>query len=202
MSPVWVATVTAGTAVNIVPYAAVVAVRGRFRMAGSRAGEDRIVRRARVAGGARVPYALCMRPGSDGEPCVVEGGAGPLCGGVACFAGSWETGGDVVGIRCCVVYGAVTAVAVRGSALEHAIHMAAGTACSGVLTRESETCCAVVERGSRPLRRVVARLAGLRESRGDMVRIRGGLEFLQMTGNTGRRQARKLIVHMAGGAAD
>lgn len=56
----------------------------------------------------------------------------------------------------------------------------------GVRTRQNEAGAVVVESRIQPRSRVVTLVAGLREIRRDVVRIRRSLEILQMTGHAGR----------------
>src|SRR5262249_33448524 len=106
-----------------------------------------------------------------------------IAGAMALLAGLRETRGDVVRTR-----GALEVFQVAA----HARRVGDGVVVVGVTvgalprrhcmdSREREIGTGVVERGVCPVHRIVALLASLREIRGDVVRIRGALEILQVT---------------------
>jgi len=142
----------------------------------------------------------CVHP-SEREPgaVVVEGRIGPVAGAMALLAGLRETGGDVVRIR-----GALEVFQVAA----HARHVGDGVVVVGVTvgalprrhgmhSREREIRKVVVKRCVCPVARIVALLASLREIRADVVRIRGALEILQVTGYACRAAQCVVIVDVA-----
>jgi hypothetical protein len=61
------------------------------------------------------------------------------------------------------------------------VTVGAGTRRNGVRSRERKSGGAVIEGRTRPAARAVALRTGLREIRRHVVRVRGGLEVLQVT---------------------
>ena len=67
----------------------------------------------------------------------------------------------------------------------------------GVGVREGEAHCGVVECGRLPGTGVVARLARLRETSGDVIRICRGLKIPQVAGNAGYASEVVIVVDVA-----
>jgi len=197
-----VATVAVGAVVDVVPNAAVMTVRLSLGMATSGAAEDGVVGCVGVTVRASVPNSPPVGSGGDREPSVVERGTGPLSGVVTSFTSLGESGGSVVRVRCCVIDGAMAAIAVFGRALEDTVHVATGACRSGVLSGERKCRGAVIEGRTGPLRGVVARFAGLWESGAHVVRIGGVLELRKVTRDARRRQSSVLVVHVTSRAGN
>ena len=100
---------------------------------------------------------------------------------MASLAGGGEARGNVIRIRCCHVKRFVTAVAIRRGGSEVVVDVAVRAGNTDVRARQGENGFVVVECGRLPGRSVVANLAGLRESRSHMIRIRGPIEVFNVT---------------------
>ena len=134
---------------------------------------------------------------------VIKGRIRPGVGIVTLVAGLRETCRDVVGIGCALEVRQVAAHACRGAdrivIVDVTIRALAGRHC--VHSRQRESSRGVVERRLHPgAGAVVARLASLRETRGNVVRIRGALEILQVTSYAGRAAQGVVAVDVAIGA--
>ena len=110
------------------------------------AGERRVVRGVYVACRTSHPHRLVVRAGVDGKPGVVEGRAGPGCGGMARLAGGWECSCRVVGIGGTGVVRFVTRVAVGGGRGEVSIDVAAGARYRGMEAGQGKRGVVMVER--------------------------------------------------------
>jgi len=83
---------------------------------------------------------------------------------------------------------------VRGRQVVIAIHVALRALQRRMRARQREACGRVVERRIPPRRSRVALLAGLREIRLHVIRIRGPLEILQVATDAGRVRAGQVVV--------
>ena len=75
--------------------------------------------------------------------------------------------------------------------------IAASARRDGVIAGQREARAAVVEGRIQPGRRAVAGIAGLREVCGDVIRVRGALEILQVAGHARRAVQRVVVVCVA-----
>ncbi len=83
---------------------------------------------------------------------------------------------------------------VRGRQVVIAIHMALRALQCRMRARQREACGRVVERRIPPRRSRVALLAGLREIRLHVIRIRGPLEIFQVATDTSRVRGRQVVI--------
>jgi len=142
---------------------------------------------------------------------VVKDGAKPGSRGVARCAGGWISGSDVIRYRPAEGRGALplcdmAAVAIRRQrAAVVPVRVARRAGHGGVRTCQREGGCAVIERGSRPIRRRVAKGTIRRESGRDVIRnraaqCRGALPRGQMAAIAGSRIQRVVVAHVTGRA--
>ena len=120
----------------------------------------------------------------DGRGAVVEDGAGPLSGAVACFAGLREPRGHVIRIGSRLELSQVAGDARRRQRRVLAVSVAARARGSRMLAGQRESGRAVVEGRARPLNGAVTERAVLRESRSGVVRIGRRLIQRQVTCGT------------------
>lgn len=162
--------------------------------------EDRVVVRIRVAGGAHSVGIAVI----DRERCVlgmIEGCVEPVRGVVARLAGRGEELrlGGVPRIGGVVV---VSLVAANAGGRKRCVVVVDVAVCAlprgnGMRTRQGKRSVVVIESGIGPHRGVVAQIALLWESGGNMVGIRGSLIVLQMACNAGRAAQGVVVVDMA-----
>ena len=133
---------------------------------------------------------------------VIEGGAQPLRGVVAGLAGLGKARRDVVRRCRLLIIRQVAGYAGRRQRRVLAVGMASRAGDRRVLAGQRELGRVVIKNRAEPLGRAVARLAGLRETRGDVVRSCRLLIIRQVAGHAGRRQRRVLAVGMASRARD
>ena len=131
---------------------------------------------------------------------VIERRSQPLGGVVAGLAGLREAGRDVVRRRRFLIIRQVARDAGGRQRRVLAVGMALRAGGRRVLAGEREFSRAVIEGRSEPLNGVVAGLAGLRESRGDVVRIGCCGEVLRMAADAGRHGALIVAADVAGRA--
>ena len=159
--------------VNVAADTSVIAVGLCLRVAVG-ALENGVVARIGVAGGAHPSgVAVVCR-----EERVIERGACPRRSGVARVTSRWESSGLVVRIRSRVVVRLMAANAGGRQRCVVIVYVATGARHSRVKPSEREGCVVVVERGRNPRCRVVAYVAGLRESNLRMIRTRCRGEIL------------------------
>ncbi len=169
------------TCVNIIADAIVIVVSLCFGVA-IRALKDCVIRRIRMACRAyAVGIAVICR-----EPCVIESSSLPACGGVASRAGRRETGRLMVRIGRARVIRFVTRIAIGRHGRVVVVHVAIGAGNSGVRPGQRERGVVVIEARRLPCSRVVAQIAGLRESRLHVIRTSGRIEIIQVAGRAGR----------------
>ena len=127
----------------------------------------------------------------QGEGRVIEESTLPSAGGVASFAGGWETCGVVVGIGGGVVQGLVAGTANGGSAAEDASNMTIGAIGGDVRAGQGEH--GVGKAGAHPTGSRVAILAHGGEASRDVIGIGGRVEFGLVTGDTSRGRTRENV---------
>lgn len=120
------------------------------------------------------------------EPGVIEYRPQPRSRGVARETRGGEARSHMVGVRRTLVVGLVTGIAVGGNRGVVVVHVATGAGHRGMCAGQGERRVVVVKRRWNPRRCVVAQVAGLRESRRDMVRAGGFVEVGQVTGHASR----------------
>ena len=134
---------------------------------------------------------------------VIEGGVGPEHGVVAGLARRRESRGNVVHWRGRVV---VVVLVARHAGRAGEVVIVVDMAVSAlprrrrVRARERESSAVVVEGRIQPGSRVVALVAGLREIRRHVIRVRRSLEVFQVTGNAGRAGQVVIVIDVAIGA--
>jgi len=133
---------------------------------------------------------------------VVERRPRPLCGVVTRFARGRETSRNVVRIGGGFVFGGVAGITERGRALVNAVDVTRRACGCSMFASQRESSRIVIESRTRPLRRVVAGIAGLRKTSRHVIGIRRHLVFRQMAGDAGGRQRRVLVVDVASKAGD
>jgi len=112
---------------------------------------------------------------------VIEGGSGPIRGGMAELAILREAGGGVVRIGSALIVIQVAGIAGGAQALENAASMALDASRGDVFAGQRECGLGgVIEFSSGPISGGVALGAILREAGGSMIGIRGALVVLQM----------------------
>ncbi len=126
---------------------------------------------------------------------VVERRTGPLRCGVARFAGLRELRRNVVRVGRGLILRQMARRTSRPEPTELTADMATRAGRRGVLARERESRCVMVECRPCPLRRRVARLASLRKAR--VARILGCLIVRQVAGGTCGPQPAELPADMA-----
>ena len=141
-----------------------------------------------------------MRPGQrECGRIVIESRAGPVCGAMAHVARSREADLRVHRVIRVVVVGLVTGNT-RGIGAGQgvvAIHVALGALQGSVRAGQRKSGGRMVEGAAPPVGRGMALIAGLGESRRNVIRIGGGLEILQVTLNAGATGQVISIVHVA-----
>jgi len=170
------------------------------------AGEDRKVRRIRMAIGTRSPFAV-VGSAIDGEVRGIMGRelrAGPIHGGVAGIAGRWESRGRVVGVGGVLIVELVATVAIGGRRGVVVAHVALDALVigqhGGVKACQGERRGGVVEGGAGPVGSGVAHGAILRES-GCLVRwISGSVVVGLVTVPAGGAGEAEIVVYVALGA--
>ena len=133
-----------------------------------------------VAIGA-LPRRNFVRSGKgEGRVVVVKGGIGPDCRVVTQLALCGKAGRNVSGTGGAAVVLLVTRVTGRAVQVVVVVKVAIGalTRRNGVRSRERKSGAVVIESSIEPVRCVVARIAGLRETRGNVAGIRGSLVVL------------------------
>ena len=130
---------------------------------------------------------------------VIEFRAGPIDGGVALRAILREASGGVIRIGGALIVLQVAGIAGRGQRSVLAVGMALRARRGGMLAGERKLGGAVIEGGGHPCRGGVAQLAILRESGGDVIRIRGALIIFQVARVAGGGEP---LVDAAGMALD
>ena len=135
----------------------------------------------------------------QGKWCVVviEGSAGPRRGVVAGIAGLGETAGYVVRIRCALEIFEVASYAGAAGEPVISVDVALRALQRAMRAGKSESRRSVVETRSGPGSRSVATVAGLRERRLYVIRIRGGLIILQVASDTGAAAQAVISVDVA-----
>ena len=134
---------------------------------------------------------------------VIEGGVGPENGVMAGFARRRESCGNMVHRRSRgVVVGLVAGHAGRAGEVVIVVDMTVSALPRrrGMRPSKRESRAVVVEGRIQPGRRVVALVAGLREIRRHVIRVRRSLKVFQVTGNAGRAGQVVIIVDVAIGA--
>ena len=135
----------------------------------------------------------------EGRVVVIERGSRPVRGAVTGIASRWEPGGRMRRRVRTVVIGLVArhARSICCGETVISVHVALCALQCCMRPGQGETSGRVIKRAVAPVCRGVALVAGLRESRGDMVRIGSPLEIFQVALRA--RAARKavVIVHVA-----
>ena len=139
------ALVTVRAVVDVARDALVMLVSHGFSVAVG-ALEHRKVRWIGVTGAANAIGAAVI----GREPGVIKSRIQPGSCRVASLAGSWKSGGDVIGIRCGLVVLLMTAIAGGRQGGVIVVHMATGAGHRGVGAGQGERRVVVVERGARP----------------------------------------------------
>lgn len=186
---VLVTLITIDTVVDVSVHTLMVAIGGRLGVA-VRALEDGIVAGIGVAGCADTIGPTMARV----EPSMVEGCTRPP--GHYLMAGltrGGESGRHVVRIVRAEILGFVARIAVTGNRGVVVVHMAVGARNLEVRAHQREACVVVIERSRLPRGGAVAHLALLRESSGDVIRIRGAVVILQVAADT-RRSGQVVVV--------
>jgi hypothetical protein len=131
------------------------------------------------------------------EPGVIEGRIQPSGGGVACPAGGWESGNNVVRTRRALVNRLVACIAIRGSARVIVVYVALRAWNTLMCSRQRKSRVVMVEGRWDPGRRSVANVALLWKSGGYMVRIGGASVVLNMARHASCRRSLELASEMA-----
>ena len=131
---------------------------------------------------------------------MVEYRSQPLGRVVTRLAGLREAGSDVVGSRGLLVIRQVAGHTGGRQGRILTVDVARRAGDCRVLARQRKFRRVVIERRSQPLRRVVTRLASLRETGRHVVRRIRLLEIRQVAGHTGGRQSGVLAIDVAGRA--
>ena len=114
-----------------------------------------------------------------------------------------ETARDMVGVGGLLEGGEMAAHAIGGRARVLAANVARRTSDSRVLARKRELGrCIVIERGTTPLSRRVARLAGLSKACSDVVGVGGLLECCEMAAHAVGGRTSIFTTHMTCRASD
>ena len=146
----------------------------------------------------------CMRVSQREAGCrVVKLAIGPLNRVVAGIASRREPSRSVgYWCGCVVVIRLVAGHASRARQVVIIVDVAisAGPRRHRVISRQRESSAVVIERCIRPGRGVMALIAGLREIRGDVIRIGGALVILEVTGHARRAVQAVVVVDVAIGA--
>lgn len=159
--------------------------RGLVVLVARGAREDRVIAGVVMAVGAGRPFAA-MRAGIDRELVVGERCARPSRSVVTGRTGSRKSGGYVIGIADAGVLRPVTRIAIRRCACIAAAYMAVGAGDIHVCPSQREAGFRVIEGGGHPSSSAVTNFAGLRKSRGRMVRVLGVVEVREMARRTER----------------
>ena len=173
--------------VDVAAHAAMIVVSWAFRVT-IRALKYAVVARVAVACRAHTIGS----PVIHGEVRVIESGVQPAGRGVARSATGREACGHVVGIRRCLIVGAVAPITIRRQRRVIVVHVTVGAGHVGMRTGQREPCIVVVERSRRPGCCVMANVALLREACGHVVGIRRSLKILQVAVHAGA--ARQVVV--------
>ena len=112
---------------------------------------------------------------------VIELRALPLRRGVTQDAILRETRRNVIGTLCSLKILQMATLTSCWQALEDVVHVAASASSGDMLARQREFGRVVIELSSLPLRGGVAQLAGLRESRSNVIHTLGCLIVLEVT---------------------
>lgn len=146
-----------------------------------RALEHRKIRRIDMAGGADPIGATVI----SREPRVVEGCSQPGSRVVAGLAGGWKSCADVVRVVRSLIVLLMTAITGRGQGGVVVVHVAVGTRNSGMGPGQWKRRVVVIKGGSCPRSSVMAGIAGLGKTAGNMVRIGCALEILKVASHAG-----------------
>ena len=128
---------------------------------------------------------------------MIEHRAEPLGGVMAGLAGLWKTRRGVVRSRRFLIVRQVARHARRRQRRVLAVGVALRAGGRRVLAGERESSRAVIKRRTEPLNRVVAGIAGLRESGRDVVRIRRCGEVSRMAADARRHGSLIVAAHVA-----
>ena len=131
---------------------------------------------------------------------MIEGGRPPCRCRVARRAVLRKASGHVIRIRRALEVRQVARGASGRCSRVTPIHVALRAGGIDVCAGERKARQIVIERSRTPRRRAMAHAAGLRDSRGDVVRIRSAVEVVQVAGSAIRAQAGVITVDVAGGA--